>query len=640
MPRPSAATALALALACTQTGANTPAASYVDRVLDERPLSVPGAERAADAEASATELPRTFRLSYGLHRSREQDPLGQQALLAAQLDTVNFGALSLEAQLIQGPQSAQLSLRQRQFPLSGTWWAHHELGVVAGAPLPVVRRAARVGLPTPVLWGASGEWWSPALGLHIQASAGTPGQFEGAPFARWRRLEGLRSSFGVEWQGKPLASAFSGTWTAALQLDETRIGTTGLALSPGRSALAAVRHQGPELTLFAQQLFSKPPGQAQRLGTWLETEWRRNGWLVGASALRLDPDLRWAGTPIVSNVEALQARLQWSGGQQGFEASLEQLKSRNRNTPAGRYATLSGWQRLGPHAQCQAGLAFRDYREEAWSGQLDCRSRSTLGETAARLAMRDASVFEREWRATLEQQWAGLELYGLKLATSATGGLWIDRGRSERLPLFGAALNLQFSPTGGMLLRAVADYERRGERERRAALQAFAEWRFAPGWVLELQGSLTRGRLDPRPSIDPLAPVATVPVPLAGSHVIAWLRWSEQRGRAPQVLGNPAVPGAGSIEGEVFFDENDNGRRDAGERGAGNVLIVLDGRYFTRSDADGRFEFPLVRPGRWRVSVREDTLPLPWQSGIGEGLTIELARRDSVRLTIPLKRLP
>jgi hypothetical protein len=89
----------------------------------------------------------------------------------------------------------------------------------------------------------------------------------------------------------------------------------------------------------------------------------------------------------------------------------------------------------------------------------------------------------------------------------------------------------------------------------------------------------------------------------------------------------------------VYLDANDNGRLDAGEAGAPNVMIVLDGRFSARTDAQGRFEFPAVGPGDHVLTVVPDNLPLPW-SVAGDGrVSVQVRVRDQTQVEIPARQL-
>ncbi len=76
-----------------------------------------------------------------------------------------------------------------------------------------------------------------------------------------------------------------------------------------------------------------------------------------------------------------------------------------------------------------------------------------------------------------------------------------------------------------------------------------------------------------------------------------------------------------SIAGQVWYDDNDNGRVDAGETGIPGQEIVLEGvddlgnpvRVTAVTDGDGRYHFPDLRPGRYKLT--QPNQPPQTQSG-------------------------
>ncbi|MDT4863741.1 hypothetical protein FQZ97_984620 [compost metagenome] len=69
-----------------------------------------------------------------------------------------------------------------------------------------------------------------------------------------------------------------------------------------------------------------------------------------------------------------------------------------------------------------------------------------------------------------------------------------------------------------------------------------------------------------------------------------------------------------------------------------NVTVYLDNRYAVRTDSQGRFEFPFVASGPRTVTVRPDTLPLPWNVVDQGQVKVDVRLRESVSLTIPVQR--
>jgi hypothetical protein len=88
----------------------------------------------------------------------------------------------------------------------------------------------------------------------------------------------------------------------------------------------------------------------------------------------------------------------------------------------------------------------------------------------------------------------------------------------------------------------------------------------------------------------------------------------------------------------MFLDENDNGRMDAGETGVPNVVILLNGRFAARTNAEGRFEFPSVAAGSHELRVVPDNVPLPWNAPDDGRTSIEVGVRERVFVTLGAQR--
>ena len=61
--------------------------------------------------------------------------------------------------------------------------------------------------------------------------------------------------------------------------------------------------------------------------------------------------------------------------------------------------------------------------------------------------------------------------------------------------------------------------------------------------------------------------------------------------------------------------------------------MLLDGRYQTRTDTNGRFSFDRVAAGSHTLLTVSDNLPLPWQLP-SEPKTIEVKVRDTARWSV------
>jgi hypothetical protein len=96
--------------------------------------------------------------------------------------------------------------------------------------------------------------------------------------------------------------------------------------------------------------------------------------------------------------------------------------------------------------------------------------------------------------------------------------------------------------------------------------------------------------------------------------------------------------GAGSISGTVFFDADNNGRREASEGGVPGVTVILDKRYVTRTDAQGRYEFAYVATGDHVIEVSADNVPLPWSPVARDPVKATVLVRDATTQDFAVQR--
>ena len=135
---------------------------------------------------------------------------------------------------------------------------------------------------------------------------------------------------------------------------------------------------------------------------------------------------------------------------------------------------------------------------------------------------------------------------------------------------------------------------------------------------------------------------APVPVPQASQGqrgIFLTLRWQDSRGGHFVPLGGAPGSGSGRLTGVIYLDANENGRYDAGEAGAPNVTVILDGRFSVRTDTNGRFDFPAVAAGHHVLTVQSDNLPLPWTLNNQGRTEVEVGTRDRVDVNIGALRL-
>jgi hypothetical protein len=171
--------------------------------------------------------------------------------------------------------------------------------------------------------------------------------------------------------------------------------------------------------------------------------------------------------------------------------------------------------------------------------------------------------------------------------------------------------------------------------EKNVNASASSYWQISPNWQASAQ--LVWNTIDPAPPL----PGAVVESFKREKRFIFTMRYEQASGTPFAALGlaRPGQAGTGRISGVVFFDENGDGIRQANERGAASLTILLDGRIPATTDALGRYQFLSVPVGIHTVVLLADSLPLPWTIEDEKGFRTSVPLRGEVLQDIPLVRL-
>jgi hypothetical protein len=112
----------------------------------------------------------------------------------------------------------------------------------------------------------------------------------------------------------------------------------------------------------------------------------------------------------------------------------------------------------------------------------------------------------------------------------------------------------------------------------------------------------------------------------------------------PVAVAAGAGTGAGvPVSGQVYVDDNGNGRRDHGEPGLAGIAVASGGS-LAKTDGDGRFRLVarpgspvfLVKPAGWHVGLRADGLPDFWRDGCApRAASVDFGLRRESRATSP-----
>lgn len=627
------------------TTASEPASTYVDRVIENLPP-----EPAVEHEAYAYDsdgLPRFLRLETRLG-TEPFDPTRSTRIgfgIYGLLETPNHGTLSVDGTYAPRDRSGTVTLRQRAMPLDGGWLTSNELGVISTPAPNVTRLPSRVYVPSAILQGASTEWENPGQGVQLQASTGEPGQLEFLPASGFRRLPGRRTTLGGQWRinatgADPLASQ---GWTVALKHEDARdVSGLDAPLLPGdivdaNSTLLALRHEGSEHRIQGQVVRTQASDvTGARNGFWIDGEWDDGPRRYGAGAYRLEPDLSWAQLPLANNVVGAYLRSSWRTRQWSAEGSVDWLDSVSGPGNSGYFATGSARWRINRDHTLGVGSTVRHFNGNAWSTYGDWRFQNSWGASGLRLEFAGGDDQADSRGLTWDQDWHVPQSWSL--STSLGAAAYEATASQSAETVWNAAVSLSAPLTSNASLRGNLNTERSNNDQERHSLNLGANWRIDSRWSLEGNFNRSTGRSPFSASLDPLAP----PLPLVNAEsdrsFYAVLRYELQAGSRSAPLGGKPQDGGGRIEGTVYLDANRSGTQEASETGAAGVTVYLDNRYAVRTDSQGRFEFPFVAAGPRTVTVRNETLPLPW-SVLDEGqVKVDVRLRETTQLSIPVQR--
>ena len=560
------------------------------------------------------------------------------------LETPNHGALSVDGTYAPRDSSGTLTLRQRAMPLEGGWLTSNELGVI-NAPAPeITRLPGRIYLPSAILQGLSTELENPEQGLQLQASTGEPGRLDFLPASGFRSLPGRRTTLSGQWRinasdASPLSRQ---GWTAAMK-HETARGVSELDrpqqasdFVSADSTLLALRHEGTEHHVQGQLISTRATNvSGTRNGFWIDSEWQEGPRRHGVGAYRLEPDLTWANLPVANDIVGAYVRSNWRTRQWSAEGSVDWLDSISGRSGSGYFATGSARWRINRDHTLGAGAAVRRFNGNAWSTYGDWRMQNSWGSTGLRLELTGGEDQIASRALTWDQEWMVPQGWALSTSLGTTA-----YSAGQNLPAettWNGAVSVAAPLSGQAGLRGNLNTERSNSGQTRHSLNVGANWRIDARWSLEGNYNRSSGRSRFSPSLDPLAPLAVV-IPENDRSFYAVLRYEFQAGSRDVPLGGKAADGGGRIEGTVYFDANRSGTQEASETGVPNVTVFLDNRYAVRTDSQGRFEFPFVASGPRTVTVRGDTLPLPWNVVDQGQVKVDVRLRENIAMTIPVQR--
>lgn len=647
---------------------------YVDRTMDSSALPDEGLDLKL-SEYNSAGWPRSIRVDYSVFSQRgASTSLSRAVGLSGFIDTPNYGVLSLNANFNQqqlstptsfgslGQNTTQAStwrVDQRGLPLNGGWRANHSAGDINTGSTQLARGLGRVFLPTTPVRGVAGQWYQNDTAAW-NAATGNTGLFSGVDLASFQPVGGQVSSMGGQFR---LPSNAKTRVDAAVQLIEGKnitdgagLGTTqntqglyaataweGMApwsegLTPGA---APVSERLGGLRLQGNLVRSTSSRDGDALGLWADAAWRNERWRNMAGVFRFEPGLRWGTSALASDLQGAywQADTSTRQWQAGIAAELSDRVSSGGNAISGQSAflNLNGRYRLDTRNALGASLSLREITSPGQSIQLSWDQSNDWGQTQWRSDFSHAGA-NRSTRLGVDQSWPVIfpAALGTSLAverttsdtqSASTGWIW---------GVLGAV-----SPASQWSLDAAVRGARRNDGSNALNANMGIRWQSYSGWSLSLRYTDTRGQ-EPLSTLVTSALSAAILAPTLNTQTSRslqlLLRYEANAGAPSAPLGGLPGSGAGTLNGTVFFDTDANGRREASEGGVPGVSVTLDRRYVTRTDAQGRYEFPAVAAGAHVIELSPDNVPLPWNPAQRDPATVSVSVRNTTTQDFAVQR--
>ncbi|HEY0201639.1 MAG TPA: hypothetical protein VGC24_08100 [Burkholderiaceae bacterium] len=673
--------------------------SYEDKFMDPTSLpelagaddSPPNAEmglrhylvegRFGAASTSATGLDASHATGWGLRSEYRQETLNYGEWVMQADTRSRSGGTDWSTGLLDNAtesHTSRLVLRNLGLPITPTLFADTSVGDIYSEVTDAMSRNYRLMLGSSPVRGMSTRIFASDFDLRL--GTGQRGSLIGDPYPGFERSQGTLSWAGYT-QRLPDRMFAGLQFSQATHVQSMVVNSVGgytlggLASSDINSAAASFGYGYEPLadndkklrvTLLrsnASSAAGNPNGSAQ--GLFAESGLRLGRYRHEFGVYRADPNLYYGDWALTADnrggywrVDNSGTRLSWGGG-----LDYEQT---NPNRDPSRFAS----DRVGASGNVQ----WRLDRDSSLGGNFNTYRTHYTGATAATLGSDGLrSLNASAFYATRLGGW-GRSRFSLTTHRNetlvandiaATGNEiqwehdWIT-GRYETMrPEFTTTLGYaqddsggtrQTYPTAGLMFRywASADWSTTGNlrytsrssnlfTSRGLSGSLTSERQLGNGWHFGASLSLNQTRTQ----TSYIAQVTPLLVRSNEKQAYVYLRWEASSGTpfAAAGLGSSESAGAGRITGVVYLDANRDGTQQASENGAPNVDVILDQRYRVTTDRDGRFEFPMVSTGRHQLTLRPESVPLPWGTQPDQVVNVEVQLRASTSTSIPVVRV-
>lgn len=642
-------------LPCRVLAAETPdngnasneSGDYIDQLIDPS---------ATDADSlypdyDDIEEPEGFR-SYSTeyrHYQQDIDRTGKSyedgLIFHARRETRDYGEFELLATLRNDRPSddlpnddttgGRLTLRQYGFALNENWLLDNSAGVMRSDADPVLSSSYRFNLPSTLLSGLKN--WSRSDSTQLRFSAGKIGTLGIGRIEDFDTTSGTLASMGASHELND-HWLLSGQMLALRDNDEVEDNESGAVALQYESADRRHRYVG-------HTLLDSGGGN----GIWLDGDNHPGRWRHRYGVFWLEPDLLWSDASLTDDQQGIYTRSELRSPRYnltvGTDFNENNIKD-NKALPKNRFSNVfvTGNRRLQRTTSLGGTVSYinidprntaagNESRVIRLSGYI--QQRFGLGDT--RLEITGAEIKKNNekgnaYGVTWDQGWDVSRWVTLSTTVSheQSSGLSNKEQRDSGSVLF----THDITPTlkwNGSASYARLKTDGLPDRDSYNVILGGA-WNFLPDWEANLDLTWTRaeentGFLNDVFDVDE-------------KSLLLRIRHSIRSGRPFMTAGNnTGSSGYGEVSGEVFYDDNRDGVRQAGERAASGVFVYLDSSYERVTDNEGRYTFNAVPAGKHRVSVAVEDLPLPWGLDDETPQAVSVAVREGSVVNFALTRI-
>jgi hypothetical protein len=594
---------------------------------------------------------RSFVAEYGVQARRlnlvDGTSYDQGLGLAYRRETPEYGELFVDGMLrrydrapgepetdFNRPWGGRLTLFQTGFALTERARADNALGVVRVLPSALIGSSYRFPLPSSLAVGGTSVVSSAER--EVRVVGGGLGRIDGFTGQAFTRVPGQLAGIG-----------YLERFGERLQLGGQAYSVRGTGFTPDHDTytLAAGYARSPTGRYKAQWLHDSLGHD----GGWLEGDEVALGLRHRFGVYRFEPGLLWTDVQIANDRQGAYWRgdyrslaLTASGGLEVDQSNVDNDPTRAGNLSRLGYASVNyrvdrvtsvggtlSLQALSPRGlTAESNLIYSatgyvSYRSGLGVSRVDLQRAASHPEVSPGDEVTSVSLYQ-DW-TTLSPLVVSTQLaqaWETRLGTRqnrTTVGASVQGPMALRLSGFANVVGVRVDgPTG-----AETDFN----------VNAGLSWTLARRW--SLFGQVAVNTVDPSP---PLPGQPALPF-MRDTRVLFGIRYEDTRGTPMATLGVAPGQGTGRLVGQVFFDENGDGRRQPSELGAPNVTVYLDGRFPAQTDAEGRFAFPLVTAGLHVLRIQNERLPLPWTLDDATPTSVVVPVRGEAMLDIPLSRI-